>query len=134
ILVKYEDAAERMDKLFETKTSGERKIIEDVSCDAQAASTQIMKEKLEEQVERQEEAICTVKIDKMTASGSGGNGDGSSTSNFISNLFKSLPPLQDISDMAGVQLPEYLGKVKGQTTVPAESSETPEAAKDNPKA
>ena len=41
-------------------------------------------------------------------------GQGSSTSNFISNLFKSLPPLQDISDMAGFELPEYLGKVTGE--------------------
>ncbi|HCK67413.1 MAG TPA: hypothetical protein DHW49_14220, partial [Anaerolineae bacterium] len=61
-------------------------------------------------------------------SGSSANG-GSSTSNFISNLFKSLPPLQDISEMAGVQLPEYLGKVKGQSTSSAsiEPDSTPSA-------
>jgi len=99
-----------------------------------ATADPLMIEKLEELVARQVEAISNLKIDKITVWDSGGNGDGSSTSNFISNLFKSLPPLQDISDMAGVQLPEYLGKVKGQTTVPAESSETPEAAKDKPKA
>jgi flotillin len=79
-------------------------------------------------VARQVEAISNLKIDKITVWDSGGNGDGSSTSNFISNLFKSLPPLQDISEMAGVQLPEYLGKVKGQNTsqgsIPPESGTT----------
>ena len=83
--------------------------------DAQAASTFLMIEKLEELVSRQVEAISNLKIDKITVWDSGsGNGDGSSTSNFIANLFKSLPPLQDISEMAGVQLPEFLGRVKGQ--------------------
>ncbi|MCL4274708.1 MAG: hypothetical protein KJZ77_12625 [Anaerolineales bacterium] len=134
ILFKYQAEAEGMQKLLEAKASGYRKLVESVGGDAQAASTLLMIEKLEELVARQVEAISNLKIDKITVWDSGGNGDGSSTSNFISNLFKSLPPLQDISDMAGVQLPEYLGKVKGQTTVPAESSETPEAAKDNPKA
>jgi flotillin len=71
-----------------------------------------MIEKLEELVSRQVEAISNLKIDKITVWDSGGSGDGSSTSNFIANLFKSLPPLQDISEMAGFELPEYLGKVK----------------------
>lgn len=134
ILFKYQAEAEGMQKLLEAKANGYRKLVESVGGDAQAASTLLMIEKLEELVARQVEAISNLKIDKITVWDSGGNGDGSSTSNFISNLFKSLPPLQDISDMAGVQLPEYLGKVKGQTTVPVESSETPEAAKDKPKA
>lgn len=134
ILFKYQAEAEGMQKLLEAKANGYRKLVESVGGDAQAASTLLMIEKLEELVARQVEAISNLKIDKITVWDSGGTGDGSSTSNFISNLFKSLPPLQDISDMAGVQLPEYLGKVKGQTTVPAESSKTPEAAKDKPKA
>ena len=57
-------------------------------------------------------SIKNLQIEKITVWDSGGNGDGSSTSNFISNLFKSLPPLQDISEMAGFELPDYLGKMK----------------------
>ena len=78
------------------------------------AATLLMIEKLEELVARQVEAISNLQIDKITVWDSGGNGDGSSTSNFISNLFKSLPPLQDISEMAGFELPEYLGNLKGK--------------------
>ena len=114
ILFKYQAEAEGMQKLLEAKADGYRKLIESVGGDAQAASTLLMIEKIEELVSRQVEAISNLKIDKITVWDSGGNGDGSSTSNFISNLFKSLPPLQDISQMAGVQLPDYLGKVRGQ--------------------
>jgi flotillin len=114
ILAKYQAEAEGVRKLLESKAEGYRKLIESVGGDAQAASTFLMIEKLEELVSRQVEAISNLKIDKITVWDSGGNGEGSSTSNFIANLFKSLPPLQDISQMAGFELPEYLGKVKSQ--------------------
>ena len=136
ILFKYQAEAEGMQKLLEAKADGYRRLVESVGGDAQAASTLLMIEKLEELVARQVEAIRNLKIDKITVWDSGGNGDGSSTSNFISNLFKSLPPLQDISEMAGVQLPEYLGKVKGQNaapTTPADTDEAPPARKGKPK-
>jgi flotillin len=131
ILAKYKAEAEGTLKLLEAKADGYRKLVESVGGDAQAASTLLMIEKLEELVSRQVEAISNLKIDKITVWDSGGNGDGSSTSNFISNLFKSLPPLQDISEMAGVQLPDYLGKVKGQDT--SNSVESGDAPKDKGK-
>ena len=81
----------------------------------------LMIEKLEELVSRQVEAISNLQIDKITVWDSGGRGDGSSTSNFISSLFKSLPPLQDISEMAGFELPEYLGKVREENVLLSES-------------
>jgi flotillin len=89
-----------------------------VGGDSQAAATLLMIEKLEEIVKLQVEAIRNLKIDKITVWDSGGNEGGSSTSHFISNLFKSLPPIQDISEMAGFELPEYLGKVKGKEVTP----------------
>lgn len=112
ILVKYEAEAAGMRKLLVAKSDGYRKLVESVGGDSQAAATLLMIEKLEELVSRQVEAISNLKIDKITVWDSGGSGDGSSTANFISGLFKSLPPLQDISDMAGFELPEYLGKMK----------------------
>ena len=115
ILAKYQAEAEGMRKLLEAKADGYRKLVESVGGNAQAASTFLMIEKLEELVSRQVEAISNLKIDKITVWDSGGKGDGSSTSNFIANLFKSLPPLQAISEMAGLELPEYLGKVKSQS-------------------
>ncbi|MBN2388142.1 MAG: hypothetical protein JXB85_14085 [Anaerolineales bacterium] len=121
ILAKYQAEADGMRKLLESKAEGYRKMVESVGGDSQAAATLLMIEKLEELVARQVEAISNLKIDKITVWDSGGNGEGSATSNFIANLFKSLPPLQDIAEMAGFELPEYLGKVKDRE-VPARGS------------
>lgn len=111
ILVKYEAEAEGIRKLLTAKAEGYKNLVASVGGDSQAAATLLMIEKLEELVSQQVEAISNLKIDKITVWDSGGNGHGSSTSNFIASLFKSLPPLQDISEMAGFELPEYLGKV-----------------------
>ncbi len=71
-------------------------------------------DKLPELVRLQAEAIRNIKIDKLTVwDGGTATGDGkTSTANFISGLYKSVPPLQEIFNMAGMDLPEYL---KGKT-------------------
>ncbi len=57
----------------------------------------------------------------MWDSGSGKNGEKTATADFMSNMIKSLPPLHDVAKMAGLDLPEYLGSVKGAepVTIPA---------------
>jgi flotillin len=71
----------------------------------------LMVEKLEEIVKLQVEASKNIKIDRVTVWDSAGGQNGSSTANFLSNMVKSLPALHDIAAMAGVELPETLGKV-----------------------
>jgi len=69
-------------------------------------------EKLEEIVKLQVEAIKNIKIDKITVWDSGSSdGKGSSTANFISQFTKSLPALHDVASLAGLELPQYLGKI-----------------------
>lgn len=47
------------------------------------------------------------------------------TYNFVSSLVKSLPPLQDVASMAGLDLPEFLGKIKAdENDAVAEEVET----------
>jgi flotillin len=123
VLLKYQAEAKGVRELLDSKAAGYKRLVESVGGDAQAAATLLMIEKLEELVARQVEAISNLKIDKITVWDSGGNGDGSSTSNFISNLFKSLPPLQDISEMAGFELPEYLGKMREKNIVEGKAAE-----------
>jgi flotillin len=54
-----------------------------------------------------------IKIDKITVWDSGNNGDNGagSTANFVSGMMKTVPPLNDLFNMAGLNLPTYL-KVK----------------------
>ena len=74
-----------------------------------------MIEKIEEVVAMQVEAIKNLKIVKITVwDSAGGSGAGSSTANFASSLIKSLPPLHEVARMAGIELPEYLGKMVDQ--------------------
>ncbi len=132
ILAKYQAEADGMKKLLEAKAEGYRRLVESVGGDSQAAATLLMIEKLEELVSRQVEAISNLKIDKITVWDSGGgSGGGSATSNFIANLFKSLPPLQDISEMAGFELPEYLGKMKERNIASGEPPAEAGAKKDH---
>jgi flotillin len=124
ILLKYTAEADGIKKLLASKADGYQKLVDSVDGDSQAAATLLMIEKIEELVSRQVEAISNLKIDKITVWDSG-NGDSSSTANFISNLFKSLPPLQDISQMAGFELPEYLGKMQKGKMAEERDSATP---------
>jgi len=109
VLYQYQAEAEGLKRLLASKAEGYKELVASTGNDPQAAATLLLLEKLEELVKYQTEAIKNLKIDKITVWDSGGNGEGSATSNFISNLFKSLPPLQDVSKMAGVELPAYLG-------------------------
>lgn len=114
ILMKYEAEAKGIQQVLDSKAAGYAALVTSCNQDAKAAGTLLMIEKIEEIVEKQVEAIRNLKIDKITVwdSAGGGGGNGSSTSNFVSSLIKSVPPLQDIASMAGVELPEYLGKMK----------------------
>lgn len=107
--------AEGIQKLLDAKAKGYKQLVEACGDDAKSASTMLLIEKLEEIVKLQTEAIKNIKIDKITVwdSGQGGSGKekGSTTSNFISQFVKSLPSLHDVTSMAGLELPPYLGKV-----------------------
>ena len=79
--------------------------------DANKAYMLLLLEKLPELVKTQVEAVKGVNIDHVTVWDSGNGTDGKgSTANFVSGLMKSVPPLNDLFDLAGMNLPEYLGK------------------------
>jgi flotillin len=104
--------AEGIEKLLDAKAIGYRKLFEACGNDAKSASTMLLIEKLEEIVGLQAEAIKNIKIDKITVWDSGNGQNGSSTSNFISQFVKSLPALHDVAAMAGLEMPQYLGKIE----------------------
>ncbi|CRX37911.1 flotillin family protein [Estrella lausannensis] len=103
--------AEGIQMLLDAKAKGYKQLIEACGDNAESASTMLLIEKLEEIVKLQAEAIKNIKIDKITVWDSGDKNGGSSTSNFISQFVKSLPALHDVASMAGLKLPQYLGKV-----------------------
>ena len=81
-----------------------------------------MLEKLPELVKTQVEAIKGINIDKVTVWDTGNGNEGSgSTAGFLSGLMKSVPPLQDLFDQAGMALPEYLAKKKEESNSDSEA-------------
>ena len=112
-LFKFKAEAEGLQSLLEAKAEGYKRVISASNGDAGLAATLLVIEKMEAIVGKQVEAISNLKIDKITVwdSGNGGAGNGSSTANFLKGFIGALPPLQELAKQAGIELPEYLGKL-----------------------
>ncbi len=119
-LMKYEAEAKGVQQVLDAKAKGYQALVQSCEGDARSAATLLMIEKIENIVDSQVEAVKNLKIDKVTVwdSGSGGSENGSSTANFMSSMIKALPPLQEVASMAGVELPEYLGRIKSDPVPP----------------
>ncbi len=114
ILMKMQAEAQGMREMLIKQSEGLAAIVASAGGDANAAIRLMVADKLEDLTRIQVEAISNLKIDKVTVwdNGSATTDGKSSTAGFISGLYKSVPPLTELFDMAGMQLPEYLGKPK----------------------
>ncbi len=84
----------------------------------------LIADKLEAIVAEQVKAVSGLKIDKVTVWDGGATADGKTqTANFLSGLLKSLPPLEEIYNMAGLSLPSVISPVKREE---AEGSPAPQ--------
>ncbi len=112
IFAKMEAQARGINEVLVKQAEGFKQIISAAAGDTNAAVRMMIADKMEEIVKVQVEAIKNLKIDKVTVWDSGNGKGESSTANFLSGLMKSLPPMNELFDMAGMELPEYLGKDK----------------------
>ena len=120
ILFKAQAEAQGILEVLTKQADGLDKIVQAAGDNPKDAVLLLVADKLPELVKTQAEAIKNIKIDKVTVWDSGAkSADGKgSTANFISGMYKSVPPLQEMFNMAGMQLPEYL---KGKDIVDAEA-------------
>jgi flotillin len=136
IYVKLEAEARGMYEILTKQAQGLQQIVAASGDNARDAVLLLIVDKLPELVRLQTEAIKNIKIDKLTVwdSGAGAGTDGKgSTANFISGLYKSVPPLQEIFNMAGMELPEYLkGKSAEELKKLAEETKGKLGPKDEP--
>ncbi|MDE5955617.1 MAG: flotillin family protein [Bacteroidales bacterium] len=124
IFAKMDAQAKGMLEILSKQAEGFNKLVDAASGDPQKAVLMLIADKLPELVKTQVEAVKGIKIDKVTVWDGNSKSDGNTaTSNFISGMMKSVPPLEELFNMAGMSLPGYL---KGQGTQPEEqtSSET----------
>ncbi len=105
-------------EILSKQAEGFDKIVEAAGQDSKDAVLLMIADKLPELVKTQVEAIKNIKIDKVTVWEGGQNeGEGNSTSKFVSGLYKSVPPLSDLFNMAGMDLPNYLGKQQNEGNI-----------------
>jgi flotillin len=115
IFAKMEAEAKGLYEILTKQAEGYREVVNAAGGDPTKAFQLLLIEKLPELVKTQVEAVKNIKIDKITVWDSGNNGDGNgSTANFVSGMMKTVPPLNDLFNMAGLNLPTYL---KGEDKV-----------------
>ena len=111
IFMKMEAEGKGIFEMLSKQAEGFKMLVDAAENDAQKAVLYMIADKLPELVGKQVEAIKNLKIDKVTVwdtMSSGADGHTPATANFFSGLLKSIPPLEDLFQQAGMSLPDYL--------------------------
>lgn len=125
IFAKMDAEAKGIFEILTKQAEGYDRIVKAAAGDPDKAVMLLITDKLPELVRTQVEAVKNIKIDKITVwDGNNAANGNTSTANFISGMMKSVPPLNDLFNMAGLNLPSYLkGKDGEQTTTTGEITE-----------
>src|SRR5690606_21510973 len=124
IFAKLEVEERGIYEMLTKQAEGLERIVKSAGNDPKDAVLLLIADKLPELVKLQSEAIKNIKIDKVTVWDGGKEGNGkNATAGFMSGLYKSVPPLKDLFDMAGMDLPAYLGKDKDGSAVDTSAEE-----------
>ena len=124
IYAKMDAQARGMLEILSKQAQGFNQLVAAASGDPQKAVLMLIADKLPELVKTQVEAVKGIKIEKVTVwDGNGADGK-TATSNFISNMMKSVPPLEDLFNMAGMSLPGYLKGAEAAKPEDGAESET----------
>ena len=130
ILAKMQAEAQGAQEILLKQADGLRQIVSAAGGDADSAVRLMLADKMEELMRIQVDAVKNIKIDKVTVWDGGEGRDGkTATAGFVAGLMKSIPPMNEMFDMAGMQLPQFLGTSKAGGAAPAqpEAPKAPEA-------
>ncbi len=128
IFMKMEAEARGIQEILTKQAAGLAEVVKAAGGDANDALKLMIADKMESLMRIQVDSIKNIKFDKITVWDGGNSGEGkSSTSNFLSGLMKSIPPMNDMFDMAGMKLPDYLGTSKGEALIPEIETEKVQA-------
>jgi len=121
IRMRREAEAYGMYAMLSKQAEGFAEIVKSAEGSSSDAVKLMLADKMEKLIALQTEAIKNIKIDKVTVWDSGTKSDGkTSTADFLSGIMKSLPPINDMLGMAGLEVPDYLAAHKKQDDAPQE--------------
>ncbi|MBE6880734.1 MAG: flotillin family protein [Ruminococcaceae bacterium] len=111
LYAKMEAQALGAQEILMKQANGMRELVTAAGGNADSAIKLILANNMEELMRIQVEAIKNIKIDKVTVWDGGSNGEGkTATADFISGMMKSVPPMAEMFNQAGMELPKFLGE------------------------
>lgn len=128
IFAKMEAEARGLREKLSKQAEGMQALVQAAGGAAEDAVRLIVADKIEQLVAEQVEAIKNIKIDKVTVWDGGSDKDGkNATAGFLSGLLKSLPPLEEMYNMAGLSLPKLVAPQKEEDVSAKKAAGTPAA-------
>lgn len=115
-------------EILSKQAEGFGKIIEAAGGNSDDAVKLLIADKIEDLVAKQVDAIKNLKIDKVTVWDGMQNGK-PTTANFLSGMLGAVPPLNELFQMNGMQLPAYLGSPAATDAEKAEPAAEPKKTK-----
>lgn len=129
IFAKMEAEAKGLFEILTKQAEGYKEVVAAAGGDPSKAFQLLLIEKLPELVRTQVDAVKNIKIDKITVwdsgNGQGENGN-TTTANFVSGMMKTVPPLNDLFNMAGLNLPTYLKGTENPSDIESNSKNNDE--------
>lgn len=112
LFAKMEAQARGAQEILVKQADGMRELVNAAGGNADSAIKLILANNMEELMKIQVEAIKNIKIDKVTVwdGGSRGENGKTATADFISGIMKAVPPMGEMFNQAGMELPKFLGE------------------------
>ena len=112
LFAKMEAQARGAQEILVKQADGMRELVNAAGGNADSAIKLILANNMEELMKIQVEAIKNIKIDKVTIwdGGSKGENGKTATADFISGIMKAVPPMGEMFNQAGMELPKFLGE------------------------
>ena len=124
ILAQKQAEAEGTQAILDAKAEGYKELVAACGGNDQAAAAFLIVERLTEVAGIQAEAIKNLPLEKIIV-WDGGNGQGG-MSNLGQRLMGAIPPMHELAKLAGLELPEFLGRLAGQTDPKSAGVDKPE--------
>ena len=124
ILARMRAQAEGTQTLLDAKAHGYEELVQACNNSSQDAASFLVIEKLVEVAGVQAQAIKDLPLDTIMIWDSG-SGEGG-LANLGSRIVGVLPPMHELAKMAGLDLPEFLGKIASAQTADSAKGEPPE--------
>jgi len=121
VLARMQAEAQGTQAILDAKAQGYKELVDACGGKDQAAAAFLIIERLTEVAHIQAEAIRNLPLEKIMV-WDGGNGGGG-MSNLGQRMMGAIPPMHDLARLAGLDLPEFLGKMGADAQKPQDAGE-----------